>query len=155
EGFAPLTAQIGVGEHKINQFVAHPRLSSTGTQAALDAINRVLGTSPYTQHVQLDAALWPALGLPTKPAAATLTSEQRFQAIALDPLQPTYFQTSYLRPIPPAGLGSVGVAAVVVEMASISGDCAATVLAQRTAPVVSTRRAEVIFSLARDGGVWR
>jgi hypothetical protein len=154
DGFLPLTAHVVAGANVLNQLVAHPRLTAEGKQAALDAINRVLQDSPYAQAIQLDAAAWPALGLQAKPAATTLTSEQHFEATGLDLHQPTYFQSSYLRPITPAGPGSMGVAVVVVEVASVYSECAQSPLVLRSVPVMSARSTEVIFSLVRDAHGW-
>lgn len=156
-GFLPLHAVIEASVGGSNQFVAHPRLSPDGAHGVLATINATFTSVGYagfafSANSQLVSALWPALGLKQQPTGAALEVRDTFEAPALDPRQPTFLQTNYLRPIQPLE-GAVGVAVIVQERVRIASGCATTPAAERLLPVISGDRGEVIVSVrhATDG----
>src|SRR5262249_5158437 len=87
------------------------------------------------------------------PQSASLTVEERFQAIAVDPLLPTFVQANYLRPLAPRP-GALGAAVVVVEQVVISDGCSTQPLVRRETAIFSRARGGLAFSVARGEKAW-
>jgi hypothetical protein len=145
----PFTASPGSAPF----LVARPQLTVDGALRILDAVNTYLAHTGYIEHVALPATLWSDLNLSQPPKSRSLTVEERFEAIAVDPLLPTFEQTNYLRPIPP-DRGAVGAAVAVVEHVAISDGCSSRLLLRRETPIVSRARAGVVFSVAHGEKTW-
>src|SRR5262249_47887122 len=119
----------------------------------LGAVNAYLAKTGYVQRIALPADLWNDLNLSGRPRSERLTVEERFEAIAVDPVLPTFDQISYLRPIAPQP-GAVGVAMVVVEHIVITDGCSTQLLVRRETAIFSRARGSVVFSVAPNKTSW-
>jgi hypothetical protein len=147
-GFAPYPIYIVVHPNIPGLYLTQFVLTPEGAAAIVSAVNDYFA-SHFVQETTLPGALWGMFGLSGPPMTSSLVLREQFEAVALDSYEPFYTQTTYQRPITPAS-GMVGVAVVVVEHVTISGDCGATPLFDQRLPVLYTSRASATFS-ARPG----
>ncbi|HEV8191862.1 MAG TPA: hypothetical protein VGP82_10315 [Ktedonobacterales bacterium] len=153
EGFAPQAIPFKAAQGTTPLLEANLPLSVDGALNILDAVNTYLTHTGYVQRLTLPAALWNDLNLSGRPRSDSLTVEERFEAIAVDPVLPTFEQTSYLRPVAPQP-GALGVAIVVVEHIVISDGCSTQLLVRRETAIFSRVRGSVVFSVAPNKKAW-
>lgn len=153
DGFASENIPFSVARGNAPFLPAKPQLTVDGALHILDAANAYLAHAGYMQRVMLPAVLWRDLNLSAPPRSTYLIVEERFEAVAVDPLLPTFEQASYLRPISPDP-GAVGAAVVVVEHVVITDGCSSQPLVRREAAVFSRARAGVVFSVTAGAQAW-
>ena len=151
-GFAPYPIYIVAHSGAPGLYLTQFALTLRGAAQTVAAVNDYFA-SAYTQDVTFPATLWRTLGLRAPPASPSLLVRERFEAVALDAYEPTYSETTYLRPIAPEQ-GNVGVAMVVVEHVTIYDGCGVTPLLERRAPVLYAARASVTFSVRPGPQHW-
>jgi hypothetical protein len=152
-GFAPQAIPFKAAQGTAPFLEARLPLSVDGALRILDAVNAYLTNTGYVQRIALPPDLWNDLNLSERPQSGSLTVEERFEAIAVDPVLPTFEQTNYLRPTAPQP-GAVGVAMVVVEHIVISDGCSTQLLVRRETAIFSRARGSVVFSVAPDKKTW-
>jgi hypothetical protein len=152
DGFAPYPIYIVAHSGAPGLYLTQFALTSQGAAQTIAAVNDYFA-STYTQDMTYPATLWRTLGLRAPPASPSLLVRERFEAVSLDTYEPTYSETTYLRPIAPEP-GTVGVAMVVVEHVMIYDGCGITPLLERRVPVLYAARASVTFSVRPGPQHW-